>query len=112
MRDRRFIKPAAYLVIFFAIPNINGCMFYFYTNKLQMGKEQMAVYNIVTQVTQTVGVLMFAAPVLSRLPLQWVMTWGVLLSQLVGSSQLLLLTGYNQILGVPDFAFLCLDGTL
>ena len=59
-------RPAIYMLILGSTPRMIGCTFYYYTNELKMTEAEMAIYNNMGQITNTLGIMMFATPVLSK----------------------------------------------
>ena len=59
-------RPAIYMLILGSTPRMIGCTFYYYTNELKMTEDEMGIYNNMGQITNTIGIMMFATPVLSK----------------------------------------------
>ena len=108
--DRRLVMPALFTLYYYLLPRMGTCMSYYYTNQLEMDPYQIAWHSTTQQIATAVGMLIYICTGISKMSLRSVMLCGILVGNLIQATQLILLTRYNQVLGIPDFPFVVLDG--
>jgi len=111
-----FSNPMMYMMAIFlllnnATPSMGQASFYFYTNELKISEEWMSLLSVADSVFGLVGFGLYYK-FFSAKPPRWMMFWGTLITTLLTSSTLLLYTGANRAIGIPDVAFLFLDDVI
>ena len=101
------MRTTLYAAFIFSIPAMGQTSFFFYTNVLQIPQVQMAQYNTAGSAGTLLGLALYPLLFGSK-SIRWIATWGRLGGLLVESLHLILLTGANRTLCIPDITFLCL----
>jgi len=108
MSHWHMMAPAVFIFLYCLTPGMGSSSFYYYSNYLHISKEWLAILGTVDSIAGLFGMALYYMYFTSYGP-RTMMFWGNLATCLVVSSQLILYTGYNRVLGIPDVAFLFLD---
>jgi folate/biopterin transporter len=108
---RDILLPTAFVFLWQATPTPDTAMFYFYTNALQFDAEFLGRVRLAGSVASLLGVLVYNRA-LKKVPLRKVLAWAMGLGVALGSTQLLLVTGANRGLGIPDRVFVLGDSVV
>jgi len=100
-----------FLLIFFSVPDTSATSYFYLTNELHMGERVLAVITTVAMATYVVGVCMYELTLKDMEIRRFLMTATVLGAGLTMST-VLLYTGVNRILGLPDETFVITDSAL
>lgn len=111
LTTRATLAPAVFIFCYHASPHAASALFYFYTNHLGFKPEFLGRVNLVDGIAQLLGVAAFNAR-LKHVPLVQVFAGITLAASAAAATQLLLVTGANRALGLPDGAFLVFDSAL
>lgn len=103
-RRRAVWAPTAFVFLWQATPNPGTAMFYFTTNELGFQPEFLGRVALARSVAALLGVGLYNA-YLKDVPLRKMFSWSAILGAALGLTQLMLVTGYNRELGVPDQLF-------
>lgn len=104
----RMMAPALYIFLNCLTPGMGSSSFYYYSNHLKISQEWMAILGTVDSIAGLCGMAIYYAFFTGYGP-RFMMFWGNIVITLIVSTQLLLYTGYNRVVGIPDVAFLFLD---
>eukprot|EP00884_Botryococcus_braunii_P023184 jgi/Botrbrau1/954/Bobra.114_1s0001.3 len=105
------LLPAVFIFVWHATPTLADAMFYFYTDKLHFSAEFIGRIHLLDGVAQLVGVVLFNR-FLKRIELRTLFLWLSLIGFVCTCTQLILVTGWNQGLGLPDKLFVVFDSVL
>lgn len=97
-------KPILFLFLWKATPTSDGAMLYFLTDDIGFGPEFLGRVRLVTAASSLLGVWLYQQ-YLRRVPIKDVLLWTSVISVPLGLTQLLLISHYNRVLGIPDGAF-------
>eukprot|EP00850_Spirogloea_muscicola_P002563 SM000010S04201 [mRNA] locus=s10:280451:284029:+ [translate_table: standard] len=101
IRQPTILLPTIFLFAWQATPQSDTAMFYFTTGKLHFGPEFLGRVRLVTSIASLLGVATFNA-YLKEVPLRNLFFWTTITGAVLGSTQLLLVTGINRSLGISD----------
>ena len=104
LRQPSIYKPVLFIFLWHATPSSDGASLYFLTNEIGFGPEFLGRVRVVTAISSLFGVWLYNQ-YLRRVPIKDVLFWTTLLSVPLGLTQLLLISHYNRVLGIPDGAF-------
>jgi len=104
-------RSCVFLFIFFAVPSTSAAAYFYFTNHLHMGESVMAVVMTVSMGTWLVGVI-FYENFLRKTSVRKILGCGTILASTVALLAILLYTGANQTLGIPDEAFVICDTSM
>jgi len=104
LRQPSIYKPVLFIFLWHATPSSDGASLYFLTNEIGFGPEFLGRVRVVTAISSLFGVWLYNQ-YLRRVPIKDVLYWTTLLSVPLGLTQLLLISHYNRVLGIPDGAF-------
>lgn len=108
VRVPEVLLPVSFLVAWQATPSAGSAMFYFFTEKLELNPEFMGQTKLVGAVATLAGTLLYNV-LFSSLPLRDYLLRVNVGAVVVGLLPLLLVTGANRDLGIPDRAFVLGD---
>ena len=97
-------KPVLFIFLWHATPSSDGASLYFLTNEIGLGPEFLGRVRVVTAISSLFGVWLYNQ-YLRTVPIKSVLLWTTLISVPLGLTQLLLISHYNRVLGIPDGAF-------
>jgi len=97
-------KPVLFIFFWHATPSSDGASLYFLTNEIGLGPEFLGRVRVVTAISSLFGVWLYNQ-YLRTVPIKSVLLWTTLISVPLGLTQLLLISHYNRIIGIPDGAF-------
>eukprot|EP00656_Telonema_subtile_P033849 TRINITY_DN3787_c0_g1_i2.p1 TRINITY_DN3787_c0_g1~~TRINITY_DN3787_c0_g1_i2.p1 ORF type:complete len:272 (-),score=72.92 TRINITY_DN3787_c0_g1_i2:133-948(-) len=104
-------RSCFFLFIFFAVPSTSAAAYFYFTNHLHMGESVMAVVMTAAMGTWLLGVVFYNA-CLRTVSIRKVLGWGTLLAAVVTLLAILLYTGANKKLGIPNEAFVVTDTSM
>ena len=97
-------KPVLFIFLWHATPSSDGASLYFLTNEIGLGPEFLGRVRVVTAISSLFGVWLYNQ-YLRTVPIKSVLLLTTLISVPLGLTQLLLISHYNRVLGIPDGAF-------
>ena len=97
-------KPVLFIFLWHATPSSDGASLYFLTNEIGLGPEFLGRVRVVTAISSLFGVWLYNQ-YLRTVPIKNVLLWTTLISVPLGLTQLLLISHYNRVLGIPDGLF-------
>ncbi|CAK9191422.1 unnamed protein product [Sphagnum jensenii] len=101
VKEPNIFLPTAFIFLWQATPTSDTAMFFFLTNKLGFGPEFLGRVKLVTAVASLVGVGVYNS-YLKEVPLRRIFLWTTVLGTGLGLTQLVLVTGINQTLGISN----------
>ncbi|CAK9860280.1 unnamed protein product [Sphagnum jensenii] len=101
VKEPSIFLPTMFIFLWQATPISDTAMFFFMTNKLGFGPEFLGRVKLVTAVASLVGVGVYNS-YLQDVPLRTVFFWTIVMGTVLGLTQLLLVTGINQSLGISN----------
>jgi len=104
LRQESIYKPILFIFLWQATPTSDGAMLYFLTDDIGFGPEFLGRVRLVTAASSLLGVWLYNQ-YLRRVPIKDVLLWTSIVSAPLGLTQLLLISHYNRVLGIPDGAF-------
>ena len=104
IRQKSIYLPVAFLFIWQATPTAESAFFFFTTNELGFEPEFLGRVRLVTSVASLVGVFIFQT-YLKDVPFRKIFGWSIVISTLLGLTNLLLVTHTNRIIGIDDRLF-------
>ena len=104
VRKREVWLPTLFIALWQATPSSEGAFFYFITDELGIGPEFLGRIRVGTSLASLAGIAIYRN-YLQEVPLKKLFTWLSLIGAVLGLSQLLLVTHYNRVLGIPDTWF-------
>ncbi|GJP78326.1 hypothetical protein CLOP_g8647, partial [Closterium sp. NIES-67] len=111
VRQPAILLPTTFIFLWQATPHSETAMFYFTTNELGFGPEFLGRVRLVTALASLAGVGLFNF-YLKEVPLRKLFLWTNVVGAILGSTQLLLVTGLNRTLGISDQYFLLGDSLI
>ncbi|CAI5461003.1 unnamed protein product [Closterium sp. Yama58-4] len=111
IRQPAILLPTAFIFLWQATPHSETAMFFFTTNELGFGPEFLGRVRLVTALASLAGVGVFNF-YLKEVPLRKLFLWTNIAGAILGSTQLLLVTGLNRSLGISDQYFLLGDSLI
>ncbi|CAI5509936.1 unnamed protein product [Closterium sp. Naga37s-1] len=111
IRQPAILLPTTFIFLWQATPHSETAMFFFTTNELGFGPEFLGRVRLVTALASLAGVGVFNF-YLKEVPLRKLFLWTNIAGALLGSTQLLLVTGLNRSLGISDQYFLLGDSLI
>jgi hypothetical protein len=94
-----------------ATPAPDSAMFYFTTNQLQFEPEFLGRVKLVSSLASLAGIALYNFK-LKDVPLKKMFTWVSIVGTALGMTQLMLITGFNRELGIPDRFFALGDSAI
>ena len=104
IRQKSIYLPVAFLFIWQATPTAESAFFFFTTNELGFEPEFLGRVRLVTSVASLVGVFIFQK-FLKDVPFRKIFGWSIVISTLLGLTNLLLVTHANRLIGIDDRLF-------
>ena len=104
IRQRSIYLPVAFLFIWQATPSSESAFFFFTTNELGFEPEFLGRVRLVTSMASLVGVFIFQQ-YLKDVPFRKIFGWSIVISTLLGLTNLLLVTHTNRVIGIDDRLF-------
>jgi hypothetical protein len=101
VKEPNIFLPTAFIFLWQATPTSDTAMFFFMTNKLGFGPEFLGRVKLVTAVASLVGVGVYNS-YLKEVPLRRIFLWTTVLGTGLGLTQLVLVMGINQTLGISN----------
>ncbi|KAK9802751.1 hypothetical protein WJX73_008456 [Symbiochloris irregularis] len=102
--QRSILYPAVFVFLWQATPTSETAMFFFQTNKLGFTPEFLGRVRLVAALASLGGVACYNY-VLKPIPIRKVLLWTALLGTALGLTQLILITGANEKLGLSNELF-------
>lgn len=93
--------PAVFIFLWQATPSSEGAFFYFITDELRIGPEFLGRVRVGTSLASLLGIWAYRT-YLQEVAIKNLFIWLSFASCVLGSTQLLLVTHYNRVLGIPD----------
>jgi folate/biopterin transporter len=93
--------PTLFIALWQATPSSEGAFFYFITDELGIGPEFLGRVRVGTSLASLFGIWCYRT-YLQEVPLKTLFTGLSVAGALLGSTQLLLVSRYNLVLGIPD----------
>jgi folate/biopterin transporter len=97
-------KPIFFVFLWQATPTSEGAMLYFLTDDIGFGPEFLGRVRLVTAAASLLGVWLYNQ-YLRRVAIKDILLWTSVISVPLGLTQLILISHYNRVLGIPDGAF-------
>lgn len=97
-------KPIFFIFLWQATPTSEGAMLYFLTDEIGFGPEFLGRVQLVTAAASLLGVWLYNQ-YLRRVAIKEILLWTSVISVPLGLTQLILISHYNRVLGIPDGAF-------
>jgi len=104
VREPAILYPTTFIFLFQATPVPEGAFFFFKTEKLGFSPDFLGQVNFVSRVAMLLGIGFYNYS-LKKVPLRTLFKWTIILGFLIGSTQLILISGYNKTLGISDELF-------
>mmetsp|Transcript_28910 Transcript_28910/g.53379 ORF Transcript_28910/g.53379 Transcript_28910/m.53379 type:complete len:344 (-) Transcript_28910:160-1191(-) len=104
LRQPSLWQPMLFIFLWKATPTSDGAMLYFLTDDIGFGPEFLGRVSLVTAASSLFGVWLYNQ-YLRRVAIKDILLWTSIISAPLGLTQLLLITHYNRVLGIPDGAF-------
>eukprot|EP00873_Tetraselmis_striata_P041976 jgi/Tetstr1/462240/TSEL_000638.t1 len=101
LKQRRVLSPLVFVFLFMSTPQTTNAMFYFYTNHLGFTSSFLAQMAILARVADVVSSLLYAR-YFKTVTLRRLFFWAPIMATTLGLSQLVLVSGLNRSLGIPD----------
>ena len=108
VRQKQIWGPALFMYLWQATPSPGSAMFYFSTNELHFSPEFLGRVSFARSLAALGGVGLYNA-YFKYVPLKKMFTYSAILATALGSTQLLLVSGYNRELGISDELFALTD---
>ncbi|HLO88325.1 MAG TPA: folate/biopterin family MFS transporter [Nostocaceae cyanobacterium] len=102
--QKAILLPTLFIFIWRSTPNSESAFFYFTTNELHFDPEFLGRVSLVTSFASLVGVWIFQR-FLKTIRFRVIFTWGIVISTVLGMTNLLLVTHTNRLLGIDDHWF-------
>ena len=103
--------PIVFMYFFMAMPNADGAMFFFYTNGLGFPPEFMGRIRLVGGICHLLGVILYMT-FWKKVAYRKVLAVGLVVNVAVQATILLLVTGVNRRMHIPDAVFCLGDKAL
>lgn len=100
--------PVAFIFFWQATPSPDSALFFFTTNVLGFQPEFLGRVQLAASVASLTGVSLYRT-LLKDVPTKSLIIWSTILSTALSLTQVLLVTRYNLVLGIPDQAFALTD---
>ena len=110
-KQKQIWGPALFMFLWQATPSPGSAMFYFSTNELHFTPEFLGRVAFARSVAALTGVGLYNA-YFKYIPLKKMFTYSAILATALGSTQLLLVSGYNRQLGISDEIFALTDSAV
>lgn len=104
VRAPAVLAPTAFIFLWQATPSCDSALFYFGTEELGFTPSFLGTVRLAASLASLAGVGLYNG-VLKQLPLRRVLAGAAVFGTAIGMTQLLLVTGANRELGIPDAAF-------
>jgi folate/biopterin transporter len=104
LSKKEIYLPVLFIFFFCAVPTGSDAFFYYYTNELHFDPEFMGKLKLVYGVGSLLGMLLYNYA-FSEYSFKTLLVSTTIFCMLISLSQILLLTGYNKNIGIPDEAF-------
>lgn len=108
VRRREIWSPTAFLFLWQATPSAPQAMFFFQTERLGFTPEFLGRVQLATAFASLAGVVLFNTQLQAK-PLRTVFLWSALVGTALSLTQLLLVTGMSESMGIPNEAFAVAD---
>eukprot|EP00192_Tetraselmis_astigmatica_P008973 CAMPEP_0117668706 /NCGR_PEP_ID=MMETSP0804-20121206/11702_1 /TAXON_ID=1074897 /ORGANISM="Tetraselmis astigmatica, Strain CCMP880" /LENGTH=686 /DNA_ID=CAMNT_0005476635 /DNA_START=38 /DNA_END=2099 /DNA_ORIENTATION=+ len=94
LKQPRVLHPVLFVCLFMATPQTANAMFYFYTKKLASAQFSSRVADVLSALVY--------AKFFKTVGIRTLFFWAPIMAALLGMTQLILVTGANAALGIPD----------
>ncbi|CAL6365032.1 unnamed protein product [Bathycoccus prasinos] len=111
VKQKQIWGPALFMYLWQATPSPGSAMFYFSTNELHFSPEFLGRVSFARSLAALGGVGLYNA-YFKYVPLKKMFTYSAILATALGSTQLLLVSGYNRELGISDELFALTDSAV
>lgn len=101
VKQKQVWLPTLFIFLWQATPSSDGAFFYFITDELGIGPEFLGRVRVGTSLASLFGIWAYRT-YLQDVALKKLFTSLSVASVVLGSTQLLLVTHYNRVLGIPD----------
>lgn len=105
---RRVCVQAIFVFVWQATPSADSSLFYFYTNELHFGPEFLGRVRTAGSVASLAGIVLYNTT-LKRVKLKRMFRWSAILGAGLGLTQVVLVTGWNERLGISNEYFCLVD---
>ncbi|GMH77968.1 hypothetical protein TL16_g07606, partial [Triparma laevis f. inornata] len=109
--DSKVWKPTLFLFLWQATPSCDGAFLYFLTDEVGFGPEFLGKVKLVTSLAGLIGVVVYNR-FLSNAPIKLMLKWCSIIGAILGSTQLILITHTNELLGIPNDLFVYGDDVI
>ena len=106
--DPRIYLPVLFIFCWQATPSPDTAMFFFSTNELEFKPEFFGRIRLLSNLAALGGVTLYRTK-LKDISIKTMIFWTTLISVPLSLSQLLLVTHYNRVIGIPDQLFALTD---
>jgi len=104
IRNPQILYPVLFIFLYQATPMPEGAFLFFKTEKLAFDADFLGQINFISRICMLVGIGIYNTS-LKKVPLRTLFKWAIIVGFLVGSTQLILISGYNRTLGISDEMF-------
>lgn len=104
IRNPQILYPVLFIFLYQATPMPEGAFLFFKTEKLGFDADFLGQINFISRICMLVGIGIYNTS-LKKVPLRTLFKWAIIVGFLVGSTQLILISGYNRTLGISDEMF-------
>ncbi|KAK4531389.1 hypothetical protein CCYA_CCYA08G2246 [Cyanidiococcus yangmingshanensis] len=111
IRQPSILYPTAFVFLWQSTPSAETAFFYYMTNGLHFQPEFLGRIRVVSSAAMLIGVFVYNR-FLQSAPIKSVLRWSTILSVPLGLSQLILVTGWNLRLGIPNTWFVLGDAAV
>ncbi|KAL6636768.1 hypothetical protein ACP70R_024340 [Stipagrostis hirtigluma subsp. patula] len=101
VKQPNIFLPTLFIFLWQATPQSDSAMFYFITNKLGFTPEFLGRVRLVTSIASLLGIGVYNS-FLKEVPLRKIFLGTTIFGSVLGMTQVLLVTGLNQKLGISD----------
>ncbi|MEW5305879.1 MAG: hypothetical protein WDW36_008394 [Sanguina aurantia] len=105
------LLPAVFVFLWQATPSSDTAMQFFFTNQLHFNAEFLGRVKFVGAVAKLAGIYLYNAH-LKRVPIKKMLSWAMGLGVVLGSTQLILISGLNRTWGLSDQLFVLGDSVV
>ena len=106
--NKEILIPAIFILVFIATPACSDAMFFYFTNELGFEPEFMGRMKMVYGIGMIIGMIIYRL-FLHKIDFKYLLVSTTVLCSLISLLQLLLVTGANKHIGIPNevFAIVC-----
>jgi len=104
VKEPAILYPMSFIFLFQATPVPESAFFFFKTEKLGFSPDFLGQVNFVSRLAMLAGITGYNT-YLKKVPLRTLFKWVIWAGFAIGSTQLVLISGYNKTLGISDEVF-------